>query len=58
MPNTEDGCPNNPVPEASVELPNNPPDIGAQGVETPKVELPNTLLVAGLAPNVFVSKTN
>lgn len=48
VPNVDDGWPNRPVLAGCVEAPNRPPVLG---VETPNVDVPKTLLVAGLAPN-------
>lgn len=49
VPNVEDGCPNKPVPVGCDEAPKRPPVLG---VDTPNVDVPKTLLVAGLAPKV------
>lgn len=48
VPNVEDGWPNNPEPVVCEAAPKRPPPV--LGVETPNVDVPNTLLVAGLAP--------
>lgn len=48
VPKVEDGCPNNPEPVGCEVVPKRLPPV--LGVETPNVDPPNTLLVAGLAP--------
>lgn len=48
VPKVEDGCPNNPEPVGCEGAPKRLPPV--LGVETPNVDVPNTLLVAGLAP--------